>query len=151
VISAPHQNQAWNFVEIANFRSRERMFVDARTAPGWAIHGSAVATQTTCTRMPGIKKILVPIDFSETSQRVLDLGRTLADVSGASLHLLHVIGNPLQRPRARSGRLPTKSSSTPPSMRLISSSWALTGMVRWSPWLVEASLTPSSGWHRARF
>lgn len=47
----------------------------------------------------GIKKILVPIDFSETSQRVLDLGRTLADVSGASLHLLHVIGYPLATAR----------------------------------------------------
>ena len=42
-----------------------------------------------------IKRILVPIDFSETSKVVLELGRTLADACGASLHLLHVIGDPL--------------------------------------------------------
>lgn len=45
--------------------------------------------------MLAVKRILVPIDFSETSKRVLDFGRLLADASGASLHLLHVIGYPL--------------------------------------------------------
>jgi nucleotide-binding universal stress UspA family protein len=45
--------------------------------------------------MLAIKKILVPIDFSETSHRVLEIGRTLADACGASLHLLHVISHPL--------------------------------------------------------
>lgn len=39
-----------------------------------------------------VKKILVPIDFGEISNRVLDFGRMLADACGASLHLLHVIG-----------------------------------------------------------
>jgi universal stress protein A len=45
--------------------------------------------------MLAVKKILVPIDFSETSKRVLEFGRLLADACGASLHLLHVIGYPL--------------------------------------------------------
>ena len=45
--------------------------------------------------MFAIRNILVPIDFSETSQRVLEIGRTLADACGASLHLLHVISHPL--------------------------------------------------------
>jgi nucleotide-binding universal stress UspA family protein len=45
--------------------------------------------------MLAIKNILVPIDFSETSKGVLEWGRTLADACGASLHLLHVIGDPL--------------------------------------------------------
>jgi nucleotide-binding universal stress UspA family protein len=38
-----------------------------------------------------IKRILVPVDFSDTSARVLEFGRLLADACGASLHLLHVI------------------------------------------------------------
>jgi nucleotide-binding universal stress UspA family protein len=42
-----------------------------------------------------INKILVPIDFSETSARVLDFARTLADACGASMHVMHVIGYPL--------------------------------------------------------
>ncbi|HLG57522.1 MAG TPA: universal stress protein [Vicinamibacterales bacterium] len=42
-----------------------------------------------------INTILVPIDFSEASARVLDLARTLADACGASLHIMHVIGYPL--------------------------------------------------------
>ena len=42
-----------------------------------------------------VNTILVPIDFSETSTRVLDFARTLADACGASMHLMHVIGYPL--------------------------------------------------------
>lgn len=42
-----------------------------------------------------VNTILVPIDFSETSARVLDFARTLADACGASMHLMHVIGYPL--------------------------------------------------------
>ena len=42
-----------------------------------------------------INTILVPIDFSETSTRVLDFARTLADACGASLHVMHIIGYPL--------------------------------------------------------
>jgi nucleotide-binding universal stress UspA family protein len=45
--------------------------------------------------MLSIKRILVPVDFSETSASVLDFGRTLADACGASLYLLHVIGHRL--------------------------------------------------------
>ena len=45
-----------------------------------------------------VKKILVPIDFSATSPRVLDFGRMLADACGASLHLLHVVGYPVAKP-----------------------------------------------------
>jgi nucleotide-binding universal stress UspA family protein len=42
-----------------------------------------------------IKRILVPIDFSDTSARVLEFGRLLADACCASLHLLHIVGHPL--------------------------------------------------------
>ena len=50
--------------------------------------------------MSAFKRILVAIDFSDTSPRVLELGRLLADACGASLHLLHVIGYPLANPEA---------------------------------------------------
>jgi nucleotide-binding universal stress UspA family protein len=50
--------------------------------------------------MIAIKRILVPIDFSDTSAHALDLGRTLADACGASLHVMHVIGYPLTNSRA---------------------------------------------------
>jgi nucleotide-binding universal stress UspA family protein len=41
--------------------------------------------------MPIVRNILVPVDFSQNSRHVLDFGRLLADASGASLHLLHVV------------------------------------------------------------
>ena len=44
--------------------------------------------------MRRIKTILVPIDFSAPSTRALAYARELADVYGASLHLLHVIEDP---------------------------------------------------------
>jgi nucleotide-binding universal stress UspA family protein len=49
--------------------------------------------------MFAIKRILVPIDFSDASPRVLQLGRQLADACGASLHLLHVVPYPLADPQ----------------------------------------------------
>ena len=48
--------------------------------------------------MVAVNKILVPVDFSETSKRVLEFARMLADACGASLHLLHVIACPLATP-----------------------------------------------------
>ena len=42
-----------------------------------------------------LKRILVAIDFSAASDRALDCARTLADALGASLHLLHVVCDPL--------------------------------------------------------
>jgi nucleotide-binding universal stress UspA family protein len=45
-----------------------------------------------------IKTILVPVDFSDTSARVLDFARTLADACGASMHVMHVIGYPMATP-----------------------------------------------------
>lgn len=39
--------------------------------------------------MISVKKILVPADFSKTSKRALELGRTLADACAASLDVLH--------------------------------------------------------------
>ena len=50
--------------------------------------------------MVAVKKILVPIDFSETSTRVLEFARMLADACGASVELLHVIGYPLANGQA---------------------------------------------------
>jgi nucleotide-binding universal stress UspA family protein len=48
--------------------------------------------------MIAVNKILVPLDFSETSTRVLEFARMLADACGASLHLLHVIACPFATP-----------------------------------------------------
>lgn len=42
-----------------------------------------------------IHTVLVPIDFSETSAAVLDFARTLADACGASMHVMHVIADPV--------------------------------------------------------
>jgi len=50
--------------------------------------------------MLAIRRILIPIDFSDISPRVLEFGRTLADGCNASLHLLHVIAHPLAGPEA---------------------------------------------------
>lgn len=47
-----------------------------------------------------VKKILVAIEFTETSMQALDSARTLADALGAELHLLHVIADPLASPLA---------------------------------------------------
>lgn len=44
--------------------------------------------------MATIKTILVPTDFSPASDQALRYARQLADVFGASLHLLHVVENP---------------------------------------------------------
>jgi nucleotide-binding universal stress UspA family protein len=44
---------------------------------------------------PTITKILVPLDFSTTSDAALDFARTVARSFGASLHLLHVFEDPV--------------------------------------------------------
>ncbi|MGH9372477.1 MAG: universal stress protein [Vicinamibacterales bacterium] len=44
--------------------------------------------------MPAIKTILVPTDFSAASERALRYACDLADVFGASLHVIHVLENP---------------------------------------------------------
>jgi len=44
--------------------------------------------------MPLIKTILVPTDFSAPAEHALAYACELADLSGASLHLLHVIEDP---------------------------------------------------------
>jgi nucleotide-binding universal stress UspA family protein len=41
-----------------------------------------------------ITRILVPTDFSDTSDAALSYARTLADSLGASLHLVHVFDDP---------------------------------------------------------
>jgi universal stress protein A len=43
---------------------------------------------------PTITRVLVPTDFSETSDAALGFARTIADTFGASLHLLHVFEDP---------------------------------------------------------
>ena len=48
--------------------------------------------------MTPVRHILVAIDFTPTSTRVLEFARMIADASGASLHLLHVLGHPLTDP-----------------------------------------------------
>jgi universal stress protein A len=42
-----------------------------------------------------LKTILVPVNFSEASNRALDYARHLAGSVGASLELLHVVGHPV--------------------------------------------------------
>ena len=46
------------------------------------------------------KKILVPIDFSETSKHALAYAQTVAKALDASIHLLHVIPDPRSEPWA---------------------------------------------------
>ncbi|HEY5934864.1 MAG TPA: universal stress protein [Kofleriaceae bacterium] len=62
------------------------------------------------TRPPGglekFARILVPIDFSESSQRATDLAGRLAKLDGGSITLLHVIEVPI----AISGELPEDAS-----------------------------------------
>ena len=43
---------------------------------------------------PTITRILVPTDFSATSDAALDFAKTIAATFGASLHLLHVFEDP---------------------------------------------------------
>lgn len=45
--------------------------------------------------MIALKRILVPTDFSPTSDVALTYGRALAEAFGASMYLLHVLENPL--------------------------------------------------------
>ena len=45
--------------------------------------------------MNSLKRILVPIDFSETSEAALKYGVELAGTFGATLHLLHVVTEPV--------------------------------------------------------
>lgn len=45
--------------------------------------------------MIGLKRVLVPTDFSQTSSAALQYGVELAATFGASLHVLHVITEPL--------------------------------------------------------
>ena len=44
---------------------------------------------------PTVTRILVPTDFSTTSDAALDFAKTVARSFGASLHLLHVFEDPL--------------------------------------------------------
>lgn len=48
--------------------------------------------------MWNLKKILVPTDFSETSDVALTYGRDLAGRFGATLHLLHIVQDPYTQP-----------------------------------------------------
>jgi len=52
------------------------------------------------TAMLGIKTILVPTDFSETSEVALRYGKSLAQTFGASLHVIHVVQEPFAQPWA---------------------------------------------------
>ncbi|MCU1276655.1 MAG: universal stress family protein [bacterium] len=49
-------------------------------------------------RLPAIEKILVPVDFSDTSRRALDLAATFAKAFGARVELLHVWAPPQMVP-----------------------------------------------------
>lgn len=47
-----------------------------------------------------LNTILVPTDFSATSEAALRYGKALADAFGASLHLVHVVQEPFSQPWA---------------------------------------------------
>lgn len=47
-----------------------------------------------------IRSILVAIDITEASEQILEFARTVADASRTSVHLLHVIADPMSRPLA---------------------------------------------------
>lgn len=48
--------------------------------------------------MPNVKSILMPTDFSDTSEEAVEYARLLADKFGATLHLLHVVQDPYTQP-----------------------------------------------------
>jgi len=48
--------------------------------------------------MISLKRILVPTDFSVTSEVALNYARAFTEAHGASLHLLHVLADPLVYP-----------------------------------------------------
>jgi nucleotide-binding universal stress UspA family protein len=50
--------------------------------------------------MIAIRTILVPTDFSETSEVALRYGKALAGTFGASLHVIHVVQEPFAQPWA---------------------------------------------------
>ena len=45
--------------------------------------------------MIGLKRILVPTDFSETAAGAMNYAKALAEAFGGSLHVLHVLEDPL--------------------------------------------------------
>jgi universal stress protein A len=47
-----------------------------------------------------IRSILVAIDFTHPSEQILEFARMVADASKASLHMLHVIDDPVSNPDA---------------------------------------------------
>lgn len=61
---------------------------------------------------PTIARILVPTDFSPTSDAALDFAKTIARTFGASLHLVHVFEDP-----AVAGGFPEAYAPLPPDMR----------------------------------
>jgi nucleotide-binding universal stress UspA family protein len=48
--------------------------------------------------MPNVKTILMPTDFSESSEEAVTYAQLLADKFGATLHLLHVVQDPYTQP-----------------------------------------------------
>lgn len=50
--------------------------------------------------MISLKKVLVPVDFSDTSDVALRYGKALAGAFGASLHIVHVVQEPYAQPWA---------------------------------------------------
>jgi nucleotide-binding universal stress UspA family protein len=46
--------------------------------------------------IPQLEKILMPTDFSSTSERAFEYAATMAQRFGASLHVLHVIAYPME-------------------------------------------------------
>ncbi|HTM02089.1 MAG TPA: universal stress protein [Vicinamibacterales bacterium] len=61
---------------------------------------------------PTITRVLVPTDFSETSDAALDFARVIAETFGASLHLVHVFEDPFV-----AGAFAESYAALPPDMR----------------------------------
>jgi len=93
--------------------------------------------------MIGLKRILLPADFSECSQKARAFALELAEQFNADLHLLHVIKEPVHLPDFGMGlSFPTYSAQGPERMAQLEAHAIerLTGMVP-DGWSAEHSVT----------
>jgi len=89
-----------------------------------------------------LKQILVPIDFSPQSERASDYGLTLARKFGATVHLLHVIEDPVVY-------LPMYESYPVPSRQQFET-YAQERLDNWIPEAVAEGVKIETAWRHGR-